>query len=292
MIRSMTGFGKASRSLDGSLVTVEVSAVNQRYLDCVMHLPPQWAAIEAALKEVVRKHVSRGRLNVWMVRKRATSEKLPVLFDAQVARQYVDASKQLAKLLRTKKRLSIDTLAQLEGVFRAEEFDEDLDRIESVACAVLEEALVALNAMRATEGAALAQELKHRLAVLADGLKAVQDRLPEVTAAFDARLRNRLAELKAGLDVAEERLAVELAIMAEKGDVTEEIVRFKAHIEHALELIHRDEGAGRELNFLVQEMQREVNTLGAKVRDGDVARDVLAMKAELEKFREQIQNIE
>jgi len=292
MIRSMTGFGKASRNLAGDLVTVEVNTVNHRFLDCVMHLPGSWAALEAVLKELVRKQVTRGRLNVWVIRKRGNGSARPVRFDRDTAQHYVAAARELSLLLGKKETLSVDALAQLEGVFYQEDPEEDLDKAAPVVAAALEEALLALNAMRATEGAALAEDLKHRLALLLRSLETVKTRLPEVNAHYEARLRTRLNELKVDLQIAEERLAVELALMADKGDVTEEVVRLKAHIDHALGLIEKDEPVGRDLNFLVQEMQREVNTLSAKVRDGDVSREVLGMKAELERFREQTQNIE
>ena len=288
----MTGFGKASRELDGDTVVVEVNAVNHRFLDVCMHLPAPWGAIEPAVKETVRKHVTRGRLNVWAMRKRQGGAGALVQFDSDVARQYVAAARGLAGLLGTTDSLSLDVLAQLEGVFYQEEPQEDLERVEAVIVDALDEALAALNRMRETEGQALAEELRQRIEMLRVALGNIEARLPEIEAMYLERLRTRLEDLEGAADVTEERLAVELALLAEKGDVTEEVVRLRTHMGHALELLDNDGPAGRELNFLIQELQREVHTLGAKVRDSDVALEVLRMKAELEKFREQTQNIE
>lgn len=292
MTRSMTGFGKASRSLDGEMVTVELSAVNHRYLDAVVSLPPSWLALEPAIKEQVRKQVARGKVRVLVARKRTGAARDSVRCDEDLARQYVEASRKLGHLLGALEPLSLDTLVQLEGVVFQEAPEEDLDAAHDVVAAALDEALGALNGMRDTEGAALAEELTLRVSLMREALATVEQRLPEVEQAYAARLRTRIDELGADANVTEERLAVELALAAEKGDVTEETVRFKTHLDHVFELLDGPEPAGRALNFLVQEIQREINTLGSKVRDTEVTREVLRMKAELEKFREQVQNIE
>ena len=292
MTQSMTGFGKAARELDGGMVTVEVSAVNHRYLDCGMHLPPSWSGLEPVLKETVRKAVVRGRVNVWVGRKRGARQAQPVTFDAEVAKQYVEAGRHLAKLLGNMESLSLDVLAQLEGVLHLEDAEEDLERAGAVVVDALGEALDALKVMRATEGEALAADLRQRIEALGELLGVVEARLPELEALNKARLLGRLAELNAEVGVAEERVAMEVAVLSDKGDVTEEVVRLKTHMAHALALLDNDTPAGRELNFLTQEMQRESNTLGSKARDGDVTREVVRMKSELEKVREQALNIE
>jgi len=292
MARSMTGFGKAVRQLDGDAVTVELSAVNHRFLDCATHLPPTWLALEPAIREAVRNHVTRGRLNVWVTRKRCGGAGKPVKFAPDIAEQYVAAAAALGELVGTRETVSLDVLVQLPGVFYLEDAEEDLTQAETVVVDALGEALEGLNAMRATEGRALCDDLKQRIALLRETLAAVEARLPELDVELTARLHARLDELNSDVQVTEDRLAVEVALLAEKSDVTEEVTRFKAHLDHAVQMLEKDEPVGRELNFLTQELQREVNTLGAKVRDGGVAKDVLAMKAELEKFREQTQNIE
>jgi uncharacterized protein (TIGR00255 family) len=157
---------------------------------------------------------------------------------------------------------------------------------------VLEQALHKLDGMRATEGKALEDDIRSRLAAMRATLSSIEVRLPELNAAYEVRLRTRINELNAEAGLTEERIAIEVALMAEKSDVTEEVVRFKTHLDHMEEILSSGDSIGRRLDFLTQEIQREVNTLGVKTRDANVAKEVLDLKAELEKIREQIQNIE
>jgi len=293
MLCSMTGFGKSSVEFDGDTVSIELTAVNHRYLDTSVRLPFSWASLEPLVKERVRKHVARGKINVTVSRKRGTSSRRQtVQLDGDLARQYVEAGRELVQILGSMESLTLGTLVQLEGVFYHEEPEEDLDQVQQVVVPALEEALERLNEMRLTEGKALAEELENRVGLMRDAVAVIEERLPELNAIYEQRLRARIDELKGDSDITEERIAIEIALMAEKGDVTEEVVRLKTHFDHVLELLANEEPVGRELNFLAQELQREVNTLGSKVRDANVTREVLRLKSELERFREQIQNIE
>ena len=174
----------------------------------------------------------------------------------------------------------------------AEDETEDLDALRAFLSGLLNEALDSLDAMRANEGQALAKDLLDRLGAIRESLAAIEARLPQLNELHTERLRARIGELAQAASLAPERLALEVALAAERGDVTEETVRLKSHLDHADELIRGQEPGGRKLNFLLQEMQREANTLGAKVRDTEVVRHVLDIKSELERIREQIQNIE
>lgn len=292
MIRSMTGFGKATSEADGDALSVEVSSVNHRYLDCSIRLPYAWAAIEPVLKQVVRDLVARGKLNCTVNRKRTGSPVERVLFDENTARQYVEASKKLGQLLGNNQTVSLDVLAQMEGVFYQEEEEEDLDVVKDRVIPVLTAAIERLNMMRLGEGAALAQDIRHRIELLREALSEIETRLPSLNKRYETKLRTRINELKTETAITEERIAIEVAMLAEKGDVTEEVVRLKAHLDHMVELLESKEPVGRRLDFLSQEVQREVNTLGVKTRDGDVVTFVLTMKSELERIREQVQNIE
>ncbi|HPG66403.1 MAG TPA: YicC family protein [Candidatus Hydrogenedentes bacterium] len=288
----MTGFGKAARVLDGETITVELSAVNHRFLDCAIHLPPPWLSLEADVKAAVRDRITRGRLNIWIGRRREGSFDRPIRFNAAVARQYVEAAHELGAMLGAPGTLSLDVLAQLDGVFYPEDRDEDQERLKAVLLDALNEALDALNDRRTKEGEALASDVRLRVDAMLEALAAIEARLPELEQVHIERLRARMAELNVQAQLAEERMAIELALLAEKGDVTEESVRLKTHLAHALDLVASDGPVGRELNFLIQEIQRETNTLGSKVRDTEVSREVIRIKSELEKFREQAQNIE
>jgi len=289
----MTGFGKADGEFDGDVISVEVSAVNHRYLDCSLRLPNAWNALEPVLRETVRKHMARGKVYVTVNRKRGPdSRRQTVVLDGDLARQYIDAARDLVQLSGKMDTLSVDVLAQLEGVFYHEEPEDDLNQVKDALLRVTAQALGRADAMRVTEGESLGEEVAGRVALIREALTALEGRLPELNALYEQRLRTRIEELQGDAELTEERIAIEIALMADKGDVTEEVVRIKTHLDHALELLEKEEPVGRELNFLTQELQREVNTLGSKVRDSAVVKEVLRMKSELERFREQVQNIE
>jgi len=288
----MTGFGKATGEYDGQTLTVELSSVNGRYLDCNLRMPPAWSALEPVVKQTVRKHVSRGKLNVTVNRRRSESSNRSIRFDRVLAKQYVEASKELSTVLGSYETLSLNVLAQLDGVMYQEDTEEDIESLEPALVRVLEEALQKLDGMRVTEGKALEDDIRGRLAAMRATLASIEERFPELNAAYETRLRTRINELNAEAGLTEERIAIEVALMAEKSDVTEEVVRFKTHLDHMEEILSSKESIGRRLDFLTQEMQREVNTLGVKTRDANVAKEVLDLKAEVEKIREQIQNIE
>ncbi|MBX7259871.1 MAG: YicC family protein [Candidatus Hydrogenedentes bacterium] len=292
MSRSMTGYGKAAGEFGGQSLTVEISSVNHRYLDCSLRLPSAWVGLDPIVKQTIRKHLTRGKLTVNVSRKRALTSTRSVNFDGEVARQYLNASRELAQMIGTYETLSLNVLAQLDGVFYQEEADEDLTAVEPIVVQVTEEALTRLDEMRAQEGRHLADDVRQRVEGMKALLADIEKRLPELRALYEERLRTRIGELKAEVTITEDRLALEVALLAEKSDVTEEVVRLKTHFGHMIDMLDANEPAGRRLDFLSQEIQREINTLGVKTRDGNVAKIVLEMKAELEKIREQIQNIE
>jgi len=291
MPRSMTGFGKAGAECDGEMVTVELTSVNHRYLDCSLRLPHGWTAFDPALKKTVKDRLARGKISMTVVRRKIHASP-SVRFDIDLAKQYVEASRELSHLLGTFENLTLDTLTQMDGVLYQEDAEEDLAAFEPHVQTALRDALDQLDEMRAHEGKALATDVNDRLATLRGHLKTIQDELPAIRTHHENRLRTRIAELNADVAVTEERLAVEMAILADKSDVSEEVTRLIAHFDHADTMLVSDEPIGRKLDFLIQEMQREINTLGVKVRDSGTAHTVLEMKSELEKIREQIQNIE
>ena len=292
MIRSMTGFGKGVCTYQDQEISLELSAVNHRYLDCSFRLGNSWAAVEPVLKGVVRNRISRGKVQVTVNRRRAKSGGETVHLDAGLAQQYLNAFRELAAMIGSERPIRLDTLARMDGVFYQEEPDEDLAEIERALTAALEEALQHLNAMRAQEGAALAEDIRGRVQLMRESLAEIEARLPELNAKHEERLHARIQELAVDVSLTEERIAIEVALLADKSDVTEEAVRLKTHLAHMEELLDSDTAVGRRLDFLSQEIQREVNTLGVKTRDCDVAKYVLDMKSELEKIREQVQNVE
>ncbi|HIA46863.1 MAG TPA: YicC family protein [Candidatus Hydrogenedentes bacterium] len=292
MIRSMTGFGKASCDFNNSSVSMELSTVNHRYLDASIRLPYEWSPVESALRELLKDYLSRGKLNISVNRKRLDGTAQGLVLDTTIAQQYIDAAEELAQMAGSSDSLSVNTLAQFTGVFQQKEDEDNLEKAQEALEGLLREALTNLNAMRDVEGSKLYADLAHRIDLIRTTVEEVEARLPELNEIYVNRLRDRIAALIEDSSVAEDRIAVEVALLSDKGDVTEELVRLRSHLDHAVELMDGDEAGGRKLNFLTQEIQREINTLGSKVRDTDVVRHVLNMKSELEKFREQIQNIE
>lgn len=292
MTCSMTGFGLAVGDFKGERFTIEVSGVNHRFLDCSCRLPFAWSAAEPRLRELVKKHVDRGKLTLAVRRERNCNGRQPVQCDHELAKHYVTKAMELGAILGTAEPLTLHTLMQLEGVFYQEEEQTDIDEVLTALGPAIEVALTQFNRVRREEGDALAADINARIAEMRDAVAIVESRIPEIVVAYEERLRQRIRDLNAEAGLKEDRLAVEIALMAEKADVHEELVRLKAHFEHAGQLMASKVPIGRELNFLAQEIQREINTLGSKLRDVDVTREVLRMKTELEKLREQAQNIE
>jgi uncharacterized protein (TIGR00255 family) len=292
MLRSMTGFGKASREFGGAMISAEINSVNHRFVDISLRIPSAWISLEAEVKQNIRRQLDRGKINAIINRRREASSGQTVQLDREVARRYIEAAGVLAGMLGSRETLSLNTLARLEGVFYYEEDEEDLDAVRPVLEQVVNEALRQMNAMREAEGRALEEDIRQRIGFMRDALAAVEARLPELNALYEERLRARINELKTEVAVTEERIALEVALLAEKADVTEEVVRFKTHLDHMIELLGSEEPVGRRLDFLSQEIGREINTLGVKTRDTDVTKEVIRLKSELEKIREQIQNIE
>lgn len=292
MINSMTGFGKAGKSIDNNEIAVEINTVNHRFLDFGIRLPYSWSSLEPIVRETVKKHIDRGKVSVTVVRKKGQNPCQSIKFDREIASQYAKAADEIGNLLGTDATLTPSVLAQLEGVFYQAEPEEEIEKIKDIVVEALTEALINLKKMRSVEGKALADEIVKRLGLIRESLAVIEQILPELNTRFEDRLRARIVDLGNDLSLTEERIAMEVAIMADKGDVTEEIVRLKAHLNRAEELGSAEEAVGREYNFLTQEIQREINTLGSKVRDTNVIGEVMRMKSELEKIREQVQNIE
>lgn len=294
MARSMTGFGRATVEYAGEGITVEVSGVNSRFLECMVKLPPVWSAMEPPLREVVRREVARGKVNVFIRRAFGASGRARVTLDEDAARGYIEGLKRLNALagLQSKALLGVDRLALLDGVFIHAEAEEDQEALLAALTAALTAALAAYNAAREAEAAQLMADMAARIDAMAAATDRVEARVPEMQAAHTERLRERMREICADPALKEERVAMEAALMADRMDVTEELVRLRSHFVRARELFASPEPVGRDLNFLLQEMQREINTAGSKLRDLDSARELLWLKSELEKLREQVQNIE
>ncbi len=296
MVRSMTGYGVSEACTDDGRWRVEVRSTNHRFLDVVVRMPRELVALEDRVRAVVASKVSRGRVELSVVRDSSRRTR-SVSLDTDLARRYLRALEELRQTLGLQEGPSLTAVLSLPEVLRVEEPPEDVEAAWQVLRPLVEEATEQLLAMRRVEGARLVEDLMKRVARLQEWVDQVQARAEEVPRAYAQRLRQRVADLLEHLEVLhppdQARLATEVAVFADRCDVREELVRLRSHLEQARALLTQENGVvGRKLEFLVQEMAREVNTVGSKAQDLEVSRAVLEMKSELEAMREQVQNLE
>ncbi len=292
MLVSMTGFGRADVRTEETAVSAEIAGVNGRYLDIIVKLPPEAAALEIGLKRLVKDRVDRGRVSVSVSTQRLGAVASRVTLDENAAQQYVASSRALAKRLGLRNDLTLTSILSLPEVARTEGQREPNEEERAVIEKAVLLALDEFQSMRRAEGEALERDLRERVEAVRSALAEVEQRLPQLNRAYAEKLRQRMADIAADLSLKEERIAMEVAIMAERADVAEEVVRFKSHLDQFIGLIDSDGSVGRKLEFLVQELNREANTIGAKNRDSTVVGHILEIKAQLEKMREQVQNVE
>lgn len=292
MIHSMTGYGRAVETRNGREITVEIRSVNNRFLDCAVKLPRAFSYAEDAVKQKVKESVSRGKVDVFIGVNTVESENVRISLNRPVLEGYLEALKTIAQDYGVRDDVSATSLSRFPEVFTVEKPEEDEARNTADVVSVAEEALAAYNAMRAREGAALAADLRHHAAVVLSYVERVEARSPVTVAEYRARLENKLREVLESTTVDESRILTEAAIFADKVAVDEETVRLRSHLAQLEELLTAGGAIGRKLDFLLQEMNREANTIGSKGNDLEQAHNVVEIKAELEKIREQIQNIE
>jgi uncharacterized protein (TIGR00255 family) len=288
----MTGYGRAEGEVAGTAVTVELRSLNHRFKDLHLFLPRGWLALEVEAEKLLRERIGRGRIECQVRTRGGAGGAGEVQVDLGRARQVYGALKKLAKALGQRARPSLDLVAGFEGVLGQVEALSDPGAAAKQLRVLLEKALRAMEAMRSREGVALAAELDLRLKTLAAAAEELQRLVPGERAALLERSAQRVRELAGQAEVSSDRLAQELALQAERMDVTEELVRLMGHLAHFRELMARAEPSGRELDFLLQEMNREVNTLSAKIHSSTITRLTVALKSEIEKVREQVQNVE
>ncbi len=293
MIRSMTGFGAAEGTVGGATIGVELRTVNHRFFNPNLKLPARFARFEGDVREALRKRIARGHVACT----------IRIARDAEAPGAHIDEARFAAYVARLRDlqarhglggHVELDTVLRLPNVVVMEAADEDEAGSVEELLAVVEAALDALTRMRTDEGARLAQVLAERLDAMAQAMARVAARAPERLVAQRDRLRASVQELAGGVAVSEERLAQEIAILADRLDVHEELDRFTSHLQaFRQELARRDgEPVGKRLGFLVQELLREANTTGSKANDAAIAREVIAVKEELERIREQVENLE
>ena len=292
LVKSMTGYGRAVETVNGREFTVELRSVNNRYLDCTVKLPRTVSFAEDAVKQAVKNTISRGKVDVFISVRSESADDVKVTLNEAVAAGYLSAMKQMAQSLGVKEDISVSLLSRMPDVFTVEKPEVDEEKLLSDLLSVVNKALAGFDAMRTTEGRALENDLRSRgqtilslvAQVEAGGAQTVQD--------YRTRLENKIKEVLANTAIDESRILTEAAIFADKVAVDEETVRLRSHLEQMNNMLTTGGAIGRKLDFLLQEMNREANTIGSKCTDVRLARVVVEIKAELEKIREQTQNIE
>lgn len=292
MIRSMTGYGRGEAVLHDRTITVELRAVNNRYLDCTVKIPRLYVFAEEAIKSCVQKQVGRGKVDVFVSIDATAADKIDVSLNKPVADGYYQALKQMQAAYGLTDDISVSLLSRFPDVFLVEKEQGDADVIAGDIVQVLTQALADFNAMREREGEKLAQDIQGRAQTIASLVSQVEERSPQTVAEYREKLRQRMQEVLENTQLDENRILTEAALFADKVAVDEETVRLRSHLDQLGQMLEQGGAIGRKLDFLIQEFNREANTIGSKCSDVALARVVVELKGEIEKIREQVQNIE
>ena len=292
MIKSMTGFGRAQETVDGMTVTVELKSVNHRYFEFTAKVPRTYGFLEEKLKSFLNARVSRGKMECYVTIENLEESDMEVIVNPSLAKGYVDALRALSETFGLKEDYSAISIAKFPDVLTLRKAPADEEKIWNAVQKVTELAVERFVTMRETEGEKLRADILSKADTILEHVAFVESRSPQTVREYHEKLRQRMEELLENTQVDEQRLLTEAAIFADKVAVDEETVRLRSHISQLREFLDADEPIGRKLDFLVQEMNRESNTIGSKAQDVELAKRVIAIKAEVEKIREQVQNIE
>ncbi len=292
MIRSMTGYGRAVETIDGREITAELRSVNNRYLDCTVKMPRLYAFAEDSVKTHVKSAISRGKVDVFIAVNVMEDMQMRISVNHPVLEGYLSAMRSIASDYGVRDDISVTALSRLPDVFVVEKAEEDEEKLTQDILSVVDKALEKFTAMRTTEGAALEADLRGRAATILTLVEKVEQRSPVTLAEYRARLTEKMQEVLQSTTIDEGRILQEAAIYADKIAVDEETVRLRSHLNQLETMLTNGGAIGRKLDFLLQELNREANTIGSKGNDLEQARTVVEIKAELEKIREQTQNIE
>ena len=292
MLKSMTGFGRAEGDTTLGKVVVESRSVNHRYCDINLKLPKRLSLFENRMKEIIRSHISRGRIDVSLRLENLGEEKVHLSVDLDLAQQYYRVLQDLREKLQLKDEISLTLLAGAKDLITAKEERGDMEPYWQEILPILKQSLKNMDDMKRLEGESLTKDLQPRLDHITQQLQTIKQQFPSRIKNTLNRLHERLRSLLEGVEVDPSRFQQEVAFLAERTDITEEIVRAESHLAQFFSLIEREEPVGRQMDFLLQEIHREVNTVSAKVNDAEISQRVVEIKSGLEKIREQVQNIE
>ena len=292
MIKSMTGYGKSEQTIDSLNVTVEIKSVNHRYFEFSARVPREYGFLEEKLKKYCNSLITRGKVECYVSVEDLEEREMEVNVNETLAAGYVKALKELSERFGLKDDISAVTLSRYPDVITLHKASEDEERIWNAVKTVAETAVSKFIEMRETEGSKLRGDILSRADYIIECVEFIEGRSPETVREYNEKLKQRMKELLGDAAVDEQRLLNEAAIYADKIAVDEETVRLRSHISQLREFMNSSEAIGRKLDLLVQEINREANTIGSKAQDVDIAKKVIAIKAEVEKIREQVQNIE
>lgn len=292
MIRSMTGFGRATAQTDGYFITVELKSVNHRYFDFNCRLPRQYGFAEEKLKAYINSRVSRGKIDCFLGVEALDTEDADVLVNHTLASAYVKALKELSQTYSLKDDFGTSAVSRFPDVFVLRKADEDEEKLWSLIQPVAEQAVDKFISMREAEGEKMRCDILSHAQTIIDNVSFIEERSPQTVKEYNDKLVTRVHELIGDVSLDESRIIQEVALFADKVAVAEETVRLRSHISQLRNFLNGEEPIGRKMDFLVQEINREANTIGSKACDVEIARRVVDIKAEIEKIREQIQNIE
>ena len=292
MVKSMTGYGRAVETVNGREFTVELRSVNNRYLDCTVKLPRALSFAEDAVKQAVKGAISRGKVDAFISLRSEGAQDVKITLNTPMVEGYLDAMHKMAKDYGIREDISVSLLSRMPDVFTVDKPEVDEEQLLADLLSVVNLALERYDAMRAAEGKALENDLRSRGETILGLVAQVEAGSGQTVADYRTRLENKLKEVLANTAIDESRILTEAAIFADKIAVDEETVRLRSHLDQMNNMLTTGGAIGRKLDFLLQEMNRESNTIGSKCTDVRLARIVVDIKAELEKIREQTQNIE
>ena len=292
MISSMTGFGRATVASDGREITIELKSVNHRYLDLAFRMPRHIGFIEDVLRQLLSEQLSRGHVDIYVNYRNTRMDARTVVIDEALMGAYLTAARKAAAQYELKDDISLSTAMRFPDVTDVIEAEEDRDAVAALAREAALRAVTALKRMRAGEGERLCNDLLNRVTTVESIAAKIDTRAPFVVEEYRTKLSERIESMLGGVEVDRTRLATEVALFADKASINEELVRLASHVTEMRKVLGSDEAAGRRLDFVVQEMNREFNTIGSKANDAEITNLVIAGKGEIEKIRGQVQNIE
>ncbi|MBE6819731.1 MAG: YicC family protein [Ruminococcaceae bacterium] len=292
MIKSMTGYGRSQQLADGMNITVEIKSVNHRYFEFSSKLPRSYGFLDEKLKSFFNGKLTRGKMECYVQIEAVEEPDTVISLNHSLVKGYLDAYKELAETYGLENDVKVSDISRVSDIFAVRKQAADEDRIWAAVQTVAQEALNGFIAMREREGERLKADVLYRLDEIIGNVEFIEERSPQTVAEYNEKLLGRLKELLGETHIDEQRILTEAAIFADKIAVAEETVRLRSHISQLRSFLEQSDAVGKKMDFLVQELNREANTIGSKAQDVEIARRVVSIKAEIEKIREQIQNIE